>query len=88
MTASPIEEAKALFSEAVWPAVAVTITDSGEVYPREHLAQLLVPVDPNPFESTSDAWRRRLDWTRENRQRQGKPYAARHRAQHPSAWRP
>jgi len=46
----------------------ITIHDSG----------LLEPVDPDPLESTSNAWRRRLEWTRENRQRRGETYKRRH----------
>ena len=46
----------------------ITIYDSGQ----------LEPVDPNPLESTSSAWRRRLEWSRENRRRRGETYRRRH----------
>jgi len=87
MTVTPLDEALHLWHDAThpeeWPAGVepVTIFDSGELYPVD-LVRLWTEG------STSDAWRQRLEITRENRRQRGERYEPRHRAKGAHHWRP
>ena len=88
MTATPVDEALALWHGAThpeeWPAelgTPVTIHDSGELYPID-LVRLWTEGN------TSDAWRGRLEIQRENRRQRGERYEPRHRAKGAVHWTP